>query len=225
MAKRRTVIDDDLYDYMIEFGTRESEAARGLRAATMQLEMARMQISPLQGGFLSILAASIGARRCIEVGVFTGYSAMSVASVLPADGVLIACDISDEWTSIGKPFWQQAGVDGVIDLRLAPAAETLQKLLDQGQAGTFDFAFIDADKENYDSYYELCLQLLRVGGLIAVDNVLWGGDVLRPEDAHESTLAIIAFNAARSVDERVDLSIVPIGDGVTLLRKRPVPTE
>jgi len=220
MAKRRTEIGDDLYHYMIEFGTRESDAARGLRAATAPLAEARMQISPLQGAFLSMIAASIGAKRCIEVGVFTGYSALAVARVLPEDGLLVACDISDEWTSVGVPYWDQAGVAERIDLRLAPATETLRALLDDGQAGTFDFAFIDADKENYEAYYELCLQLIRVGGLIAVDNVLWGGDVLDPTDTSQSTVSIVAFNEARRDDQRIDLSIVPIGDGVSLLRKR-----
>jgi predicted O-methyltransferase YrrM len=220
MAKRRTLIDDPLYAYLHEFGVRESEAARGLRAATRSVEMAGMQISPLQAGFLSMLAASIGARRCIEVGVFTGYSALAVAAVLPEDGILIACDVSEEWTAIGRPFWAAAGVADRIDLRLAPATATLEALLADGGAGTFDFAFIDADKENYEVYFELCLRLMRSGGLIAVDNVLWGGAVLHPEDASTSTRAIIAFNETRRVDERVDLSMVPIGDGVTLLRKR-----
>ena len=221
MAKRFTPIDGELYDYMVQFGTREPDAARGLREATLPLEMAKMQISPLQGSFLSVLAASIGARRCIEVGVFTGYSARAVALALPEDGLLVACDVSEAWTSIGKPFWAAAGVDERIDLRIAPAVETLQALLDQGQRGTFDFAFIDADKENYETYYELCLDLVRDGGLIAVDNVLWGGDVLQPEGASASTRAIIAFNRARQTDPRVDLTMVPIGDGVSLLRKRP----
>jgi caffeoyl-CoA O-methyltransferase len=185
--------------------------------------MAKMQISPLQGSFFSMLAASIGARRCLEVGVFTGYSALAVALALPEDGLLVACDVSEEWTAIGKPFWASAGVDGRIDLRIAPAVETLQALLDEGQQGSYDFAFIDADKENYEAYFELCLRLVREGGLIAVDNVLWGGDVLHPQQASASTRAIIAFNRARRTDARVDLSMLPIGDGVSLLRKRPGP--
>jgi len=220
MAKRHTVIDERLYDYMIEFGTRESAEERDLRLATAPLQMAKMQISPLQGSFLALLVASIGARRCIEVGVFTGYSALAVARALPEDGLLVACDVSTEWTSVGQPMWQRAGVAGRIDLRIAPAVETLRGLVDDGQAGSFDFAFIDADKENYELYYELCLSLIRVGGVIAVDNVLWGGDVLVPDDATPSTRAIVAFNQARRNDPRVRLSMVPIGDGVTLLCKR-----
>lgn len=220
MAKRHTAIDEALYQYMVEHGTRETPEEGMLREATAPLQMAKMQISPLQGSFLAFLVASIGARRCIEVGVFTGYSAMAVARALPEDGLLVACDVSTEWTSVGVPFWERAGVADRIDLRIAPALDTLQELLDQGQAGTFDFAFIDADKENYANYFELCLRLARPGGLIAVDNVLWGGDVLRPEDTSASTRAIVAFNEARRDDDRVDLSMVPIGDGVTLLRKR-----
>jgi len=220
MAKRHTAIDEALYQYMVEHGTRETPEEGMLREATAPLQMAKMQISPLQGSFLAFLVASIGARRCIEVGVFTGYSAMAVARALPEDGLLVACDVSTEWTSVGVPFWERAGVADRIDLRIAPALDTLQELLDQGQAGTFDFAFIDADKENYANYFELCLRLARPGGLIAVDNVLWGGDVLRPADTSASTRAIVAFNEARRDDDRVDLSMVPIGDGVTLLRKR-----
>jgi len=220
MAKRHTAIDEALYQYMVEHGTRETPEEGMLREATAPLQMAKMQISPLQGSFLAFLVASIGARRCIEVGVFTGYSAMAVARALPEDGLLVACDVSTEWTSVGVPFWERAGGADRIDLRIAPALDTLQELLDQGQAGTFDFAFIDADKENYANYFELCLRLARPGGLIAVDNVLWGGDVLRPADTSASTRAIVAFNEARRDDDRVDLSMVPIGDGVTLLRKR-----
>ncbi len=220
MAFRRTTVDDALYDYILELGQRESAAARGLREATAPIPLAQMQIGRVQGAFLSLIAASIGARQCIEVGVFTGYSALALASVLPEGGRLVACDISEEWTSVGRPFWEQAGVANRIDLRLAPAAETLRSLLDEGLAGSFDLAFIDADKESYEAYYELCLELIRPGGLILVDNVLWGGTVLISDAKNSSVVAIRAFNQARSTDERVDISMVPIGDGVTLLRKR-----
>jgi caffeoyl-CoA O-methyltransferase len=161
----------------------------------------------------------IGAARCLEVGVFTGYSALSVALALPEDGYLLACDVSDAYTRVGLPFWQQAGVAHKIDLRLAPAVETLDAQLAQGQAGRFDFAFIDADKSSYDAYYERCLALLRPGGLIAIDNVLWGGAVAQPANDAD-TIALQALNAKLHGDVRIDVAIVPIGDGVTLARKR-----
>jgi caffeoyl-CoA O-methyltransferase len=180
-----------------------------------------MQMAPEQGQFLALLAKLIGARRAIEVGVFTGYSALAVALALPEDGRLLACDVSDEWTAIGRRYWQAAGVVHKIELRIAPAQETLAPLAaDRRQHDSFDFAFIDADKNNYDAYYELCLQLVRPGGLIIVDNVLWNGAVIDPERQDEDTLAIRALNEKICSDSRVDLSLVPIGDGMTVARKR-----
>src|SRR5438105_875650 len=178
-----------------------------------------MQISPDQGQLMALLVKLIGARRTLEIGVFTGYSALSVALALPADGQLLACDISDEYTRVGKPFWQQAGVAHKIDLRLGPALQTLDAELARGAAGSYDFAFIDADKTSYDSYYERCLLLVRSGGLITLDNMLWGGSVARPADSPD-TAAIQALNDKLHADARVDVSLVTVGDGLTLARKR-----
>ncbi len=168
---------------------------------------------------MALLVRLIDARRAIEVGVFTGYSALTVALALPDDGELLACDISDEYTRVGRPFWEQAGVAKKIELRLGPARETLDARLAAGEAGRYDFAFIDADKVGYDAYYERCLQLLRAGGLIAIDNTLWGGSVARPATDADTT-ALQLLNAKLHGDERVDLSMLPIGDGPTLARKR-----
>lgn len=219
MANRRTIVDDDLHDYLVAHSVREHPAQVGLREATRGRPHAGMQIGPEQGQFLALLARLSGARRAVEVGVFTGYSALSVALALPADGYLLACDVSDEWTSVGKPFWAEAGVAGKIDLRLGPALATLDACLAEGGGGRFDFAFVDADKSSYDAYYERCLRLVRAGGLIAIDNVLWGGAVARPSD-DQDTRALQALNDKLHADERIDLSLVPIGDGVTLARKR-----
>jgi caffeoyl-CoA O-methyltransferase len=219
MAHRRTNVDDTLHDYLVAHSVREHPAQTALREATKQVPHAGMQIGPEQAQFMSLLVRLIGARRCIEVGVFTGYSALSVALALPDDGYLLACDVSDAYTRVGKPFWEQAGIAHKIDLRLAPAVETLDAQLAAGQAGRYDFAFIDADKSSYDAYYERCLTLLRPGGLIAIDNVLWGGSVARPASDADTT-ALQKLNAKLHRDERVDMSIVPIGDGVTLARKR-----
>ena len=179
-----------------------------------------MQISPEQGQFMALLAKLAGARRCIEVGTYTGYSALAVAMVLPADGKLIACDVSDEFTRIGRPFWKEAGVDSKIDLRLQPALATLDELLKEGGQDTFDFAFIDADKPNYIRYYEKLLQLVRPGGLICADNTLGlsGAPIIRQNS--ESARAMREFNEHVHHDERVDLSMTPIGEGLTLLRRR-----
>lgn len=179
-----------------------------------------MQISPEQGQFMAFLARLTGARRVVEVGTFTGYSALTVALALPADGRLVACDVSAEWTAIGRRYWEEAGVADKIDMRLAPALETLDALLTDGHADTFDMAFIDADKENYGAYYERCLRLIRPGGLIMVDNVLWGGSVADPDRDDGDTNAIRALNRALRDDDRVDFSLVPIGDGLSLARKR-----
>ena len=178
-----------------------------------------MQISPEQGQFMTLLVKLIGARRTIEIGTFTGYSALTVALALPADGKILACDISDEYTSVGKPYWQRAGVMEKIEMVIAPAVKTLDARLAAGEAGRYDFAFIDADKEGYDGYYERCLQLVRQGGLIAFDNTLWSGDVARPAE-DDDTRALQALNDKLHRDERIDMAMLPIGDGLTLARKR-----
>ncbi len=220
MSKRGLNLDDRLYDYMLSASLREPEVLRRLREETAKLEMSIMQISPEQGQFMRLLVELIGARRTIEVGTFTGYSAISVALGLPGDGHLVACDVSVEWTDIARRYWAEAGVAGKIALHLAPGMETLDGLLAAGEAGAYDFAFIDADKGGYQGYYERCLALLRQGGVIAVDNVLWEGKVADPEDTSESTEAIRAFNTKLLADERVSLSMLPLADGLTLARKR-----
>lgn len=209
-----------LHAYLLRVGTRESATAQALRAETLAATPWHpMQISPEQGAFMALLVRLLGAKRTLEVGTFTGYSALVVAEALPADGQVIACDVSAEWTAIGRPFWERAGVAEKIDLRLAPAVETLDALIEAGDAGTFDFAFIDADKANYDAYYERCLALLRQGGVIGIDNVLWGGRVADDAVEDEDTQAIRALNAKVRDDARVDIAMLPVGDGLTLARK------
>ena len=219
MPHRSLHVDDVLYQYLMDESIREHPAQVALRAATASHRHAGMQISPDQGQFMALLVKLLGARRAIEVGVFTGYSALTVALAMPDDGRLLACDISDDYTRVGRPFWSQAGVAHKIDLRLAPALETLDAQLAAGAAGHYDFAFIDADKTGYDAYYERCLTLLRQGGLIAIDNVLWSGSVAREQDDPD-TNALRALNLKLLTDERIDLSMLPIGDGLTLARKR-----
>lgn len=216
---RQLNIDNTLQQYLASCGLREHPAQRGLREATASHPHAGMQIGPDQGALMALLVRLIGARQAIEIGVFTGYSALSVALALPEDGRLLACDISDDYTAVGRPFWQQAGVAHKIDLRLAPALQTLDAELAAGAAGAFDFAFIDADKASYDAYYERCLQLLRPGGLIALDNMLWGGSVARPA-ADDDTRALQALNVKLHADERVDMVLLPLGDGLSLARRR-----
>ncbi len=220
MSRKTIEIDDDLYDYLLRISLREPGIMRRLREETATLPRAEMQIAPEQAQLLGLLVELTGARRCLEIGTFTGYSTLAVAAALPADGTVVACDVSDEWTQIARRYWQKAGVVEKIDLRLAPAADTLQALVAGGEAGTFDFALIDADKENYGRYYELCLELLRAGGLVAIDNVLWQGRVIDRSVSDDDTNAIREFNSALHVDSRVSLSLVPIGDGMTLARKR-----
>ena len=219
MSRRSLNVDDALYAYILQASLREHPAQAALRAATAAHPHAGMQISPEQGQFMALLVKLIGARRAVEIGVFTGYSALAVALALPEEGRLLACDISHEYTRIGQPYWQQAGVAHKIELRLAPAIETLDAQLAAGAAGLFDFAFIDADKTGYDAYYEHCLRLLRTGGLIAIDNVLWSGAVARPA-SDADTAALQALNDKLHADERIDLAMVAISDGITLARKR-----
>jgi predicted O-methyltransferase YrrM len=219
MANRSLNLDSALYDYVLSHSLREHPAQAALRGATQAHAHAAMQIGPDQGQFMALLVRLIGARRTIEIGVFTGYSALAVALALPDDGYVLACDVSDEYTRIGRPYWKAAGVAHKIDLQLAPARSTLDARLAAGDAGKFDFAFIDADKTGYDDYYERCLLLLRAGGLIAIDNVLWSGSVARPADTAD-TAALQALNDKLHYDERIDLSLLPIGDGLTLARKR-----
>jgi len=213
----------ELYQYALDHSLRELDIARRLREETDTLgRIARMQAAPDEGQFLSLLLRLMGGKKVIEVGVFTGYTTLVLAhSLKGVDGArIIALDINDEWTSIGKKYWQEAGVEELIDLRLKPATESLQQLLDDGQAGTFDLVFIDADKTGYDNYYELGLKLLRQNGLIVIDNTLWGGRVLDQNDQTEDTNAIRALNAKISKDERIDVTLLPFADGVTLCRKK-----
>ncbi len=220
MLSKYISLDQAIYDYILASSLRESPVLAQLRAETAALPMAVMQIAPEQGQFMALLVKLMGAKRALEVGVYTGYSALAVAEALPDEGLLVACDINAETTAIAQRYWQTAGVAHKIDLRLAPATQTLQALLDDGQAGSFDFAFIDADKTAYSDYYELCLALLRPGGLIVVDNVLWGGAVLEPSSNDADTQAIQLFNTQLKDDLRVDLSLLPLADGLSLLRKR-----
>ena len=219
MANRSSFLPDNISGYIEQTTLREHPVMRELRELTAAHAQARMQTGADQVQFLQLLVRLIRAKRCIEVGVFTGYSALGVALALPADGSIVACDISDEFTVIGRPFWQRAGVQKKIDLRLQPAVQTLNGLIDAGQSGKFDFAYIDADKTGYDSYYECCLTLLRPNGVIAIDNVLWGGSVADPKEADADTAALRALNEKIGRDERVDASLLSIGDGLMIVRK------
>lgn len=219
MSNRTICVTGELYDYMISVSLREPEVLQRLRTETMKDEMSRMQIAPEQGQFMAMLVRLLGARRALEIGVYTGYSALWTAMALPDDGLLVACDVSEEWTAVARRYWQEAGVTPKIDLRLAPAAETLPSLIAEGRSGSFDFAFIDADKENYELYYEQCLELIRPGGLISIDNVFWNGTVADRTVSDPDTEAIRALNRKLHNDKRVELSLVPIADGLTLARK------
>ena len=219
MSCTTLALTETLREYLLGATLREHPEQAALRAATRSHPMAGMQISPEQGQRMQLLVKLAGARRAIEVGVFTGYSALTVALALPADGRLLACDRSEAFTSVGRPFWRRAGVAEKIELVLGPALDTLEHRLATGQAGSYDFAFIDADKTNYDAYFERCLDLLRPGGLIAIDNVLWSGRVAAPAEDPDTT-ALQRLNAKLHDDPRVDLAMVPIGDGLTLARKR-----
>ena len=219
MSRRTTPLTDDLYDYFLEVSLRESDVLRRLREETGRLEKAGMQISPEQGQFMRMLVDLMGARRALEIGTFTGYSTLCIAEGLPDDGAVVACDIDEEWPSFGRRYWVEAGVGDKIEFRAGRADDTLDEMLAEG-VEPFDFAFIDADKPNLQAYYEKCLRLVRAGGVIAVDNTLWHGDVADPEVTDDDTMAVRGFNALVIDDERVDLSLVPIGDGLTLLKKR-----
>ena len=217
---RNIQLTDTLYQYILDHSVREPAVLRELHEETAPMKHAGMQIGADQGQFMGLLAKLIGAKRCIEIGVFTGYSSISVALALPPDGKIIACDVSEEWTSVARKYWEKAGVASKIELRLGPAVETLDALLAKGEAGKFDFVFIDADKGNYLNYYERCLKLVRTGGLMLFDNTLWSGEVANPENQKEDTVALRALNDALHRDDRIDVSLLPIGDGVTLARKR-----
>ncbi|MGB7442468.1 MAG: class I SAM-dependent methyltransferase [Coleofasciculaceae cyanobacterium] len=219
MANHTPGLDNQLYDYLISISRQEPEILSQLRQETAQNPLARMQIAPEQGQLMALLVQLMGAKKALELGVFTGYSSLTIALALPSEGKLVACDISQEYTAIARRYWQQAGVADKIELYLAPALETLDRLLAGGEADTFDFAFIDADKRNYSAYYEKTLQLLRPGGLIAVDNVLWSGRVADLQVQDNRTKAMREFNQKLHQDQRVFLSLLPIADGLTLVRK------
>jgi predicted O-methyltransferase YrrM len=220
MGDRTTALTDKLYDYVLAHSVREAPVLARLREVTAKMSNHGMQISPDQGQFMALLVRLIAARRCIEIGTFTGYSSLAVALALPPDGSIIACDVSPETSAIAQRFWNEAGVEKKVQLRLQPALQTLDELLADKGANLFDFAFIDADKEAYRAYYDKLLQLIRPGGLIAVDNTLWGGLVADPREKDSATVALREFNDYVHQDERVDMALVPIGDGLTLLRKR-----
>ncbi|MGE8415302.1 MAG: O-methyltransferase [Pseudomonas sp.] len=220
MTARTLNLDDALYQYLLDVSLRETPLLRRLRDETQALPTARWQVAPEQGQFLALLIKLIGARRVLEVGTFTGYSALCMAQALPDGGLLVCCDIPGDYNATARRYWQEAGVEQRIDLRLAPALDTLDSLERMGQGAAYDLIFIDADKANYPSYLESALRLLRVGGLAVFDNTLWSGRVLETEPASEDTRAIQALNRALRDDLRVDLSLLPLGDGLTLCRKR-----
>lgn len=220
MSNRTLNLTDRLYDYLLSVSLREPDLLRQLREETAQHPMGQMQIAPEQGQLMALLIKLMGAKKALEIGVFTGYSALSVAIALPDDGTLVACDVSEEYTAIARRYWEKAGVAHKIDLRIAPALETLDHLLADGQANTFDFAFIDADKSSYDNYYERSLQLVRRGGLIVLDNVLWSGSVADEQDTQKRTQALRALNQKIHQDDRVFPSLLPVADGLTLALKR-----
>jgi O-methyltransferase len=217
---RAISMTDTLYKYLVEHSLRDHPVLRELREETAKLPKAVMQVGADQGQFLALLARLVGARRCLEIGVFTGYSSLAVAMALPEDGTILALDVSEEWTSIARRYWKKAGVDHKIDLRLGPAMNTLDTLISLRDLGRFDMVFIDADKTSYLGYYERCIELVRQGGLIVVDNTLWSGRVADPANNDADTVALRAFNEALHRDERIDLALLPVGDGVTLARKR-----
>ncbi len=221
MASRTITLSDGLYDYLLDVSLRQPDGLRRLSDETAKIPRGTMQVAPEQGQFMALLVELMDARKAIEVGTFTGYSSLCVALALGPGGRLVTCDVNVETTDVARRYWAEAGVADRIDLRLGPALETLDGLVAAGEAGTFDFAFIDADKKSYEAYYERILTLLRPGGLVGVDNVLWSGSVIDTTRQDEATRAIRAFNEKVHADPRVSLSLVPIGDGLTLARKRP----
>lgn len=220
MSRQTLNLTPELYEYLLSISLKETETLQQLRQETANHRLARMQIAPEQGQFMALLIKLMGAKKILEIGVFTGYSSTVMALALPDDGKIIACDVSEEFTNIARNYWQQAKVAEKIELHLAPALETLDKLINQDESNTFDFVFIDADKSNYKNYYEKSLQLLRQGGLIVVDNVLWAGRVADSAVQDKQTKVIRDFNQKLAQDNRIDLSLVPIGDGLTLARKK-----
>ena len=220
MSTKTITLTESLHHYLLSVSLREPPILARLREETAQHPLANMQIAPEQGQFMALLVRLMGVKKYLELGVFTGYSALSVALALPPDGKLIACDVNEEWTSMARRYWQEAGVAHKIVLRIGLALETLDKLLANGEAGSFDFVFIDADKENYTNYYERSLELVRHGGLIVIDNVLWSGRVADPNAQDMDTVAIRHFNTKLHLDERIALSMLPLADGLTLAYKR-----
>ena len=221
MSSSTLPLNDRLRRYMLGVSLREADVLRRLRDETANLPESGMQISPEQGQFMAFLVQAIGARKVLEIGTFTGYSSLVVALALPSTGRIVCCDMNEEWTSIARRYWAEAGVARKIELKLGKAVATLDQLLADGEAGTFDFAFIDADKKNYGNYYERVLKLIKTGGVIAVDNVLWSGKVADLADESDATRAIRTFNKKLHADRRISLTMLPIGDGLTLARKRP----
>jgi predicted O-methyltransferase YrrM len=213
-------LPDDVRDYLLRVGVREPDVLRRLREHTASIPRANMQIAPEQGAFMALLAELTGARRCLELGTFTGYSSLAVALALPADGSILCCDVSEEWTSIARQYWAEAGVADRIELRLAPALQTLDALLAEGAQETFDFAFVDADKVNYPHYYDRLLRLVRPGGVMLWDNVLWSGRVADPAADDEDTVALRKINEMLAADERVSIAMLPIADGLTVALRR-----
>ena len=220
MSNKTFTLPAPIYDYLLSHSLREAPVLQQLRDETAKMPTAAMQIAPEQGQFMALLVQLMGARKTLEIGVYTGYSSLSIALALPSSGRLVACDNNDEWTSVARRYWALAGVRDRVDLRLGPALQTLDRLIAEGQGGSFDFAFIDADKESYLNYYERCLALVRPGGLIAIDNVLWDGKVADEYIDDAETLSIRAFNEFLAIDDRVAVSMVPIADGLTLAFKR-----
>ena len=219
MSNRTIVLTDPLYEYLLSVSLREPELLAELRAEAATRPEVQLQIAPEQGQFMALLARLMGARRCLEIGVFTGYSSLAMALALPDDGHIVACDVSEEWTAVARRFWRRAGVEHKIELRLAPALDTLDALLADGAASTFDFVFLDADKQNYPAYYQRIYPLLRPGGLLAIDNTLWSGRLLDPRERDPETEGIRRLNDQLLRDARVDLSLLPLADGLTLVRK------
>lgn len=220
MSAQTLLLTNELYDYLLSISLREVVTLRELREATSKLSSSQMQIAPEQGQFMAMLVKLMGAKHALEIGVYTGYSSTVVALALPAEGTLLACDTSEEWTAVAKEFWRKANVETKITLKLAPALDTLNELLDLGKQNYFDFVFIDADKGNYDNYYEASLELIRPGGLIVIDNIFRDGDVIDASVTSPATETIRQLNKKLLKDERIELSVIPIGDGLTLARKK-----